>query len=151
MRYVSAMPDLHETGPIDWLVVEFPGDKQLNGALVPPLLDLVDRRIVRVLDALVIIKGDDGVVTTFTTDELDPAVVGDLGALAGASSGLIEEDDAASAAELLADGRGGLMLIYENLWAVPFAVAAREAGGQLVANGRIPVQAIVARLDQLEA
>ena len=145
------MPDLHETGPIDWLVLEFPGDKQLNGALVVPLLDLVDRRIIRVLDALVIVKGDDGAVLTFTTEDLDAADVGDLGALAGASSGLIEDDDAANAAALLEAGRSGLMLVYENLWAVPFAVAAREAGGQVVANGRIPVPAIVARLDQLDA
>ncbi len=145
------MPDFHETGPIDWLVIEFPGDKEMNGALVPPILDLVDRRIIRVLDALVVIKDDDDSVQTLTTDELDPALVGDLGALAGASSGLIEDDDAANAAALLEAGRSGLMLVYENLWAVPFAVAAREAGGQVVANGRIPVPAIVARLDQLEA
>ena len=145
------MPDLHETGPIDWLVLEFPADKQMNGALVPPILDLVDRRIIRVLDALVIIKGGDDSVQAHTTDELDPSLVGDLGALAGASSGLIEDDDAANAAALLEAGRSGLMLVYENLWAVPFAVAAREAGGQVVANGRIPVPAIVARLDQLDA
>lgn len=145
------MPDIHETGPIDWLVIEFPADKQLNGALVPPLLDLVDRHIVRVLDAVVIMKDADGSVQTLTTDELDPAVVGDLGDLAGASSGLIEDDDAANVAALLDDGRSALVLVYENVWAVPFAVAAREAGGQVVATGRIPVQAIVARLDQLDA
>jgi uncharacterized membrane protein len=145
------MPDIHETGPIDWLVLEFPGDKQLNGALVAPLLDLVDRRIIRVLDALIVVKNDDGSVLTFTTEDLDAADVGDLGALAGATSGLIEDDDAANAAALLEGGRSALMLVYENLWAVPFSVAAREAGGQVVANGRIPVPAIVARLDQLEA
>jgi uncharacterized membrane protein len=145
------MPDIHETGPIDWLVLEFPADKQLNGALVPPLLDLVDRRIIRLLDAVIVLKRDDGSVTTLTTEELDPADVGDLGALAGASSGLIDDDDAASVAELLDAGRSALVLLNESAWAVPFAVAAREAGGQVVSNGRIPVQAIVARLDQLEA
>jgi uncharacterized membrane protein len=145
------MPDIHETGPIDWLVIEFPEDKQLNGELVPPLLDLVDRRIVRVLDAVVVVKRDDGSVVRLTTEELDPADVGDLGALAGASSGLIEDDDAVNVGALLEHGRSALVLVYENLWAVPFAVAAREAGGQVVANGRIPVPAIVARLDQLEA
>jgi len=145
------MSDIHETGPIDWILLEFPADKQTNGELVPPILDLVDRHIVRILDALIIVKGDDGSVQTLTTDELDPAVVGDLGALAGASSGLIEDDDAAAAAELLGAGRSGLMLVYENVWAVSFGVAARRAGGQMVASGRIPVQAIVARLDALEA
>src|SRR5262249_10322937 len=139
---------IHETGPIDWLVIQFPRDKPLNGALVPPLLDLVDRRIVRVLDAVIIVKGDDGTVQTLTTDELDADFIGEL---AGASSGLVEDDDAAAVASLLDDGNSALVLVYENVWAVPFAVAAREAGGQVMANGRIPVQTIVARLDQLEA
>jgi hypothetical protein len=145
------MTDIDETGPIDWLVIEFPGGKQVDGALVPPLLDLVDRHVVRILDALIIRKGDDGAVETLTTDQLDPAAVGDLGALAGASSGLIADDDAAKAAALLDNGTAALFLVYENLWAVPFAAAARRAGGQMVANGRIALEDVVARLDQLEA
>ena len=76
--------------------------------------------------------------------------MGDLGALEGASSGLLSHDDAATAASVLAPGSIGLMVVYENLWSLPFAVAARKAGGQLVAHGHIPTQAIVAALDALE-
>jgi uncharacterized membrane protein len=142
--------ELDELGPIDTMVIEFKA-KQINGELVPPLLDLVDRRLIRVLDALIVMKGEDGSVQTLTSEDLDPDQVGDLGALAGASSGLMDDDDAMDVAALLEPGTSGLVLIYENRWAVPFAVAARRAGGQLVAGSRIPVQAILARLDELDA
>lgn len=143
------MSDLDETGPIDWLLIEFER-QEISGELIPPLLDLVDRRLIRILDALVIMKqGDD--FEAFTTADLEAKGLAQLGALAGASSGLIADDDAAEAAAALGSGTSGLLLVYENLWAVPFAVAARKAGGQLVSNGRIPVQALLARLDALDA
>jgi hypothetical protein len=144
------MRDIHETGPIDWILLEAP-DKKIGGALVPPLLDLVERRLIRVIDVLVLVKRGEGDVAALTTSDLDPEVVGDLGELAGASSGILTADDAAEAAALMAPHSLGLFLVYENLWAVPFAVAAREAGGQLVAHGRIPTQALVAALDALES
>ena len=111
---------------------------------------MVDRRLIRVLDALIIKKrvGDD--FDTITSNDLSPEEVGDLGALAGASSGLMADEDAAAAAAVLGDNTAGLIIIYENLWSVPFAMAARKAGGQLVANGHIPTQAIIAQLDALE-
>ena len=144
------MSDIEETGAIDWFIIEFT-DKELDGALAAPLLDLVDRRLIRILDALIIVKrvGDD--VDLLTTEDLDPAKVGDLGALAGASSGLLDEEDGRAAAAAMADGTTGLVIIYENLWSRDFAVAARRAGGQLVASGHIPTQAIVAALDALDA
>jgi hypothetical protein len=142
--------DIEQTGTIDWFIVEFPGGKAINGALVPPLLDLVDRHLIRVLDAVILIKDAGGSLQTLTTNDLDPEQVGELGALAGASSGLIDEEDAATAASVLEDGSAALMIVYENLWSLPFTQAARDAGGQLVASGRIPVQAILARLDALE-
>jgi Family of unknown function (DUF6325) len=144
------MTDLYETGPIDWLLVEFKG-KEINGELVPPLLDLVDRRIIRILDALIVVKRADGSFETMTSQDLDSNQVGDLGALSGASSGLIAEEDAEGIAAVLEPDTVGLALIFENLWAAPFAIAAREAGGQMISNGRIPVQALLARLDELEA
>ena len=143
------MTDPEETGAIDWLLIEAP-NKEINGELVPPLLDLVDRRLIRILDALILIKRA-GDVTVLTTDELDPAQIGDLGALAGASSGLLADEDAAAAAEVLQPDSIGLLVVYENLWSLPFAVATRKAGGQLVAQGHIPIQAILASLDALEA
>jgi hypothetical protein len=145
------MIDVEETGTIDWFVIEFPGGKEVNGELVPPLLDLVDRRLIRVLDALMLIKDADGDLTTLTTNDLDPEQVGNLGELAGASSGLIDDEDAAATGSILEPGSAALLIVYENLWSLPFARAARKAGGQLVASGRIPVQAILARLDALEA
>jgi Family of unknown function (DUF6325) len=144
------MSDLEETGTIDWFLIEFRG-KEINGELVPPLLDLVDRRLIRILDALILIKRADGSFETLTTDELDPSQVGELGELRGASSGLLGDDDAEKAASVLDPDTAALLLVYENLWSVPFAVAARKAGGQLVAGGRIPTQAILAQLDALEA
>ncbi len=144
------MSDFEDTGAIDWLLLEGPGT-EMNGALVPPLLDLVDRRLIRILDVLVLVKRADDDFDALTTADLDPAKVGDLGALDGASSGLLSDDDAATAASLLSPGSLGLLVVYENLWSLPFAAAARAAGGQLVANGHIPTQAILAQLDILEA
>jgi hypothetical protein len=143
------MSDLDETGAIDWLLIEAP-NRQINGELVPPLLDLVDRRLIRILDVLILIKRDDA-LEVLTTAELDPAQIGDLGELAGASSGLLSHEDAEEAAAALQPNAIGLLVVYENLWSVPFAVAARKAGGQLVANGHIPTQAILAALDALES
>ena len=143
------MSDIEETGGIDWLLIE--GHKEINGELVPPLLDLVDRRLIRILDALVLVKRSDDDFDALTTSELDPEQVGELGALAGASSGLLSDEDAAAAAAALQPGSLGLLIVYENLWSLPFAIAARKAGGQLVARGHIDTQAIVAALDALDA
>jgi len=144
------MNDIDETGPIDWFLLEAP-DRKISGELVPPLLDLVDRRLIRILDLLVLVKRGEGDFDVLTTSDLDPEQVGDLGELAGASSGLLTADDAAEAAALMTPDSLGLFLVYENTWAVPFAVTARKAGGQLLAQGRFPTQAIVAALDALES
>ena len=144
------MSEIEDTGAIDWLLIEAPG-KELNGALVPPLLDLVDRRIIRIIDVLVLVKRDDGDFDALTTSDLDGGQVGDLGALAGASSGLLSDEDAAAAAGAMQPDSLGLLIVYENIWSLPFAVAARKAGGQLIAQGHIPTQALVAALDALES
>ena len=144
------MSDIDETGPIDWFLIGAP-DKKINGELVPPLLDLVDRRLIRILDLLILVKRGEGDFDVLTTSDLDPEQVGDLGELAGATSGLLTADDAAEAAALMAPNSLGLFIVYENTWAVPFAVAARKAGGQLLAQGRFPTQAVVAVLDALES
>jgi hypothetical protein len=151
-RVVEAirMSDMQETGAIDWLLIEAQG-KEMTGELVPPLLDLVDRRLIRILDVLILVKRGEGDFDALTTSDLDPGKVGDLGALAGASSGLLADDDAAEAAALMTPNSLGLLIVYENLWSLPFGVAARKAGGQLVAQGHIPTQAIVAALDLLES
>lgn len=142
--------DIPDTGTIDWFLLEAP-DKKMNGELVGPLLDLVDRRLIRILDGLVLVKRGEGDFDALTTEDLDTAVVGDLGALAGASSGLLSSDDAAEAAALMSVNSLGMLIVYENLWSLDFAVAVRRAGGQLVARGNLPTQALVALLDALES
>jgi hypothetical protein len=144
------MSDLQETGAIDWLLLEARG-KEINGELVPPLLDLVDRHLIRILDVIVLVKRGDDDFDVLTTSDLDPAQVGDLGALAGASSGLLSDEDAATAASVLQPDSLGLLVVYENLWSLPFAIAVRKAGGQLVDHGHIPIQAMLAELDALES
>ena len=114
------MSDLEETGAIDWLLIEA-RDKEINGELVPPLLDLVDRRLIRILDAIILVKRDGDDFDVLTTADLDPAQVGDLGALAGASSGLLSDEDAATAASAMQPNSLGLLVVYENLWSLPFA------------------------------
>ena len=147
---VHGMSDLEDTGAIDWLLLEAPG-KEINGELIPPLLDLVDRRLIRILDVLILVKRDDDDFDALTTSQLDPGQVGELGALEGASSGLLSDEDAAAAASALAPNSLGLLIVYENLWSLPFSVAARQVGGQLVAHGHIPIQAMVAALDAVES
>ena len=144
------MTDLHDTGAIGWLLIEAP-NREMSGELVPPLLDLVNRRLIRILDVLVLVNRGGGDFDALTTADLDPAKVGDLGALAGASSGILSDEDTAAAAAAMSPDTIGLLVVYENLWSLPFATAAREAGGQLVAQGHIPTPALVAALDALEA
>ena len=140
--------ELEELGPIDYLVVEWP-DRQPRGEAAPLLADLVDRGLIRVIDLAFIAKGEDGSVTM-----LDIAALADdsddFGELVGASSGLLSEEDAKEAATALDPGTSAAVLVYENVWAAPFAVALRRSGAQLVANGRIPVQAVLAALDAAE-
>ena len=140
--------ELEELGPIDYLIIEWP-DRQPSGKAAPLLADLVDRGLIRIIDLAFVSKGADGSVTLLDiaalADESDP-----LGELVGASSGLLSEEDAEEAATALEPGTSAAILVYENLWAAPFAVALRRSGAQLVANGRIPVQAILAALDAAE-
>ncbi len=144
------MSDVQDMGAIDWFLIES-HDRQINGEMIPPLLDLVDRRLIRILDVLVLVKRGEADFDALTTSDLDPEQVGDLGALEGASSGLLSHDDATEAAALMQPNSLGLMIVYENLWSVPFALAARQAGGQLVAHGHIPTQALLAALDALDS
>lgn len=134
-----------ETGPIDYLVIEFPGNK-LTGEGWPLLVDLVDRGIIRLLDLVFIRKDDDGSVVGLSLHDLGEQGA-DLTVFEGASSGLLGDDDIAEAASALDDGCSAGLLVYENVWAAPFATAMRRAGGQLVASGRIPIQAILAALE----
>jgi hypothetical protein len=140
---------LEEMGPIDYILLEWP-DEQPSGDVVPLIMDLVDRGIIRILDVAVMAKGDDGSVGAIDFGDLSGDAVG-FAEFEGASAGLLDDDDLEEAARALRPGTSAAVLVWENRWAAPVAVALRRSGGQLVASGRIPVQAILASLDAVEA
>jgi hypothetical protein len=140
-----------ELGPIDIVVIAYPAGAPMTGEAVPLLLDLVDRGIVRVLDAMFVMKDEDGTFSGFDARDLDGKGVGDFAVFEGASSGLLGDDDVATAAEALEPGSAAVMIVYENRWAAPFAAAVRRNGGVVVDSQRIPVQDLVNALDAAEA
>jgi hypothetical protein len=141
---------LDDVGPIDYLVVEFPGNR-MTGEAFPLLIDLADRGLIRILDLAFVRKDVDGSVTGLSLTDLDGDGQLDLTVFEGASSGLLDPEDLASAGDVLEPGNSAGILIYENHWAAPLAAALRRSGGQLAASGRIPVQAVVAALDAAES
>jgi hypothetical protein len=141
---------LLEMGPVDYMVLEWDGDRPVTGEVMPLLVDLVDRGLIRILDLAFMLKNHDGTVSALDLTELAQESTG-LADFEGASSGLLGQDDLEDAATALEPGTVAAVLIWENRWAAPVAVALRRSGGQLVANGRIPVQAILASLDASEA
>ena len=141
---------LEEMGPIDYVVLEWDGEQPVTGEVMPLLVDLVDRGIIRILDIAFIAKDTDGTVAAKDFGELAQQSDG-LADFQGASSGLLGQDDLEDAATVLEPGTVAAVLVWENRWAAPVAVALRRSGGQLVANGRIPVQAILGSLDATEA
>jgi hypothetical protein len=140
--------ELDEMGPIDFILVEWPG-KQPTGEAAPYLVDLVERGIIRVLDLAFITKAEDGSVAGMDIKDVGEQVE-EMKVFEGASSGVLGDDDIEEAAAALEPGTSAALLVYENRWAGPFASAVRRSGGQLVATGRIPIQAILAALDAAE-
>jgi hypothetical protein len=135
-----------ELGPVDWIVVEFPGNK-FNGAIAPHLMDLVDRGIIRVLDLLLLTKDAEGVVAGFELADLDNGEIGQLRTYEAELAMLLSEDDVASIAEAVDPNCTAAVLVFENTWAAPFASAVRQSGGQLVAAGRVPIEALLAAIE----
>lgn len=140
------MDDLQEMGPVDYLCVEFPPGSR-PGEGLPHLVSLVDRGIIRVLDLRFLRKDEDGKVNELVGEQIDRG----LSLFQGASSGMLGGDDLEEAAAVLAPGSAAALIVYENVWAAPFATAVRRAGGQVIAGGRIPVQSLLAALDELDA
>jgi Family of unknown function (DUF6325) len=137
-------------GPIDYLVVEFPGAK-LQGEAFAALLDLVEAGTIRILDLAVAIVGENGEFSAVEITDLDGDGTLDLAVFEGVSSGLLDDDDLAASAALVGPGNGIAMLVYENTWAGPFVSALRHIGADVVASGRIPADEVIAALDALEA
>jgi hypothetical protein len=146
---VGDMDDV-ELGPIDYIVVEWPADRQPTGEAFPLLVDLVDRGLIRVLDLAFVKKEMDGTIVGLDLQDFAADRDPQLTIFEGASSGLLGEDDRAEAGNAIEPGCSAALLVYENTWAAPFATALRKGGAQLVAGGRIPVNAIISALDELE-
>jgi hypothetical protein len=137
---------LSELGPVDYLVVEFPaGTSNFTGEMATELLALVDGGTIRLIDVLILTKDADGAVEAMELS--DVGELGQLQALEAELAELLAADDVAHLAAAMEPGSTAGVLIWENLWAAPFASAARRAGGQLIANGRIPIQAIIASIE----
>ena len=142
--------ELEEMGPIDYLVIEFPGSR-MRGEGLPLLVDLVDRGIIRILDLLFIRKLPDGSVVRLEISNLGTDGQRDMSVFEGASSGLLDQEDINAAAAAIEPGSTAGLIIYENRWAAPLATALRRGGAQMVASGRIPIQALLAAVDAAEA
>ena len=143
-----APESIEEMGPIDYVVLEWPG-RQPKGDAAPLILELVDRGIIRILDIALMVKAEDGSIAAIDLGELE----GDGASFAefqGAATGLLSQEDLEEAANALQPGTSAAVLMWENRWAAPVAIALRRSGGQLVASGRIEIQAMLAALELLE-
>jgi hypothetical protein len=141
---------LDELGPVDYVIVEFPkGQANFTGEMAEELIKLVDAGTIRVVDILILVKDDDGTIEAMELSDLDN--LGPLEVLEAELAELLAEEDVVNLAAAMDPGSTAGVLIYENVWAAPFASAARRSGGQLIANGRIPIQAIAAAIAADEA
>lgn len=137
--------DLDVLGPVDYLVVEFPAAKaNFSGEMAAQLRSLVDRELIRVLDLLLLRKATDGSVEVAELNELDASDVGELLTLEAELAMVLAAEDVDAISEVLEPESIAAVLVYENRWAGPFASSVRRSGGQLIANGRIPTQALLA-------
>jgi hypothetical protein len=142
--------DLDTLGPVDYVVVEFPaGASNFTGEMAEALIALVDSGTIRVIDVLILTKDGDGTVEAMELSEIEE--LGPLQAVEGQLAELLAADDVVNLAAAMDPGSTAGVLIWENLWAAPFASAARRSGGQLIATGRIPIQAIIASIEADEA
>jgi hypothetical protein len=135
-------------GPVDWVVVEFPADKaNFSGEMANELKSLVERGLVRVLDLVFLRKNDDGSIDVDELSDVPQGAVGELLAHEADLAMLLAEEDIVAVGEALEPGSIAAVLVYENSWAGPFAASVRRAGGQLIDNGRIPTQALLAAIE----
>jgi Family of unknown function (DUF6325) len=140
--------ELDVLGPVDYLVVEFPADRaNFSGEMAAELRSLVDRELIRVLDLVIVRKDPDGSVEAAELADVDESNVGELAALEGDLAMLLAEEDVEEIGTVLEPGSIAAVLVYENRWAGPFASSIRRSGGQLVANGRVPTQALLAAIE----
>ena len=145
----TGVGSLEDMGPVDYLVIEFPECHPV-GENLPLLVDLADQGIIRILDLALVKREFDGSMSLLALADVDADGEWDFTVFEGVSTGLLDDDAIDDAVQILEPGRAAAILVYENRWAAPLAVAMRRSGAQLVASGRIPVQAILAALDETE-
>jgi Family of unknown function (DUF6325) len=138
-------------GPVDIVIIGAPAGAPLTGEAIPILLDLVDRGIIRVLDARFVRKEADGTFSGFDFADLDEDEVGEMTVFAGATTGLLTDDDVALTAAEIEPGTAAVMLVYENRWAAPFISAVLRNGGVLIAQERVGVQELMDAVEAEEA
>jgi Family of unknown function (DUF6325) len=140
--------NVDELGPVDYLVVGFPADKaDFSGAMASELKALIDSDTIRVLDLVIITRGEDGSVEASELRDADDSEVGELRALERDLAVLLAEEDVEQVGASLEPGSAAAVLVWENSWAAPFGSAIRRSGGELLANGRIPTQALIAAVE----
>jgi hypothetical protein len=137
---------IDELGAVDWVVLEFPGSK-FNGSIAPVLNDLTDRGLIRILDLLVVKKDEDGSFEAFEIEDVDDSELGDLRAYESGLAMVLGEQDLEDIASVIEPGSSAAVLVWENKWSAPFGAAVRHSGGQLIARGTIPNQAVLAALE----
>ncbi len=140
-----------ELGPVDLVVIAYPADAPMSGEAIPLILNLVDQGIIRILDVLFVTENDDGTYSGFAAQGLDSKGVGELSVFEGASSGLLGEDDVATAGAALDPGSAAVLILYENTWAAPVVAAIRRNGGVVIDNQRISAQELLDALDAVDA
>ena len=141
---------LDQLGPVDYVVVEFPaGASNFTGEMAAELVRLVNSGTIRLIDVLILTKNEDGTIDAAELSDVDE--LGELQALEAQLAELLAADDVEHLAAAMEPGSTAGVLIWENLWAAPFAAAARRSGRQLIANGRIPIQAIIASIEADDA
>ena len=144
------MSDTDVFGPIDFVLIEFTGD-HFTGETAAAMFDLVEREIVRIYDVLVIRKDQDGTFSGLELNDLDVDHLGGFVLFENLQSGLIGDEDVAEAAAAMEPGTVAALIVYENLWAIPFVAAAQRAGGRLIASQRLGAQDIMDALDAIGA
>lgn len=140
-----------ELGPVDYVVVEWPRGKEPTGEGLDLLVGLTEQGVIRLIDLAFVMKDEDGTVNGIAITDIDSDGTLDLVKFEGAASGVLDQDDFDEAGAALEPGTSAAILVYENRWAAPFATALRKSGAQLVASGRIPVNALLEKLDELES
>jgi hypothetical protein len=137
-------------GPVDFMAVEFPGNK-FRGEILPELLRLVEAEVIRIIDLVIILKDQDGNVTVRELKELDPDAVRIFDPLKVEVKSMITRADIDMIADQMAnDSTAGIML-FENLWALKTKQAMLDANGRQLMFERIPHEVVEEALEEIAA